>query len=186
MDARRGENFRLHSEFLNPQLAKVLKTVGMDRFYERGEGCYLYDRAGDQLSRLSLGFRRVRARPRRTRSSRRRWRTPSSSTCPNLVQLDCALASRPPCRGARRAGCTPGMQRGASSPIPGPRRSNAPSSSPSTPPRRPRILHADHSFHGLTNGALSLNGGAEFRARVRPAAPRLRLGAVRRPRAARA
>jgi ornithine--oxo-acid transaminase len=28
---------------------------------------------------------------------------------------------------------------------------------------RPRILYADHAFHGLSTGALSLNGGAEFR-----------------------
>jgi ornithine--oxo-acid transaminase len=28
---------------------------------------------------------------------------------------------------------------------------------------RPRILHAEHAFHGLTLGALSLNGNAEFR-----------------------
>ena len=29
--------------------------------------------------------------------------------------------------------------------------------------KRPRILFAEHAFHGLTTGALSLNGGAEFR-----------------------
>ena len=38
MEARQGENFRLHSEYLNPQLVKVLKTLGFDRFYVRGEG----------------------------------------------------------------------------------------------------------------------------------------------------
>jgi len=37
--------------------------------------------------------------------------------------------------------------------------------------RRPRVLHADHSFHGLTNGALSLNGGAEFREGFGPLLP---------------
>src|SRR4029077_592958 len=31
--------------------------------------------------------------------------------------------------------------------------------------RRPRILFADHAFHGLTMGALSLNGAREFRDR---------------------
>ena len=29
--------------------------------------------------------------------------------------------------------------------------------------KRPRVLHADHAFHGLSLGALSLNGGKEFR-----------------------
>ena len=34
---------------------------------------------------------------------------------------------------------------------------------------RDRILYADHAFHGLTNGALSLNGGKEFREGSAPA-----------------
>jgi len=42
IEARGGENFRLHSEYLNPQLVKVLRTIGFDRFYVRGEGSYLY------------------------------------------------------------------------------------------------------------------------------------------------
>ncbi len=29
--------------------------------------------------------------------------------------------------------------------------------------QRPRILFAEHAFHGLTTGTLALNGGAEFR-----------------------
>jgi len=29
--------------------------------------------------------------------------------------------------------------------------------------KRPRVLFAEHAFHGLTTGALSLNGGADFR-----------------------
>ena len=29
-----------------PQIVKVLKTLGFDRFYVKGEGCYLYDRNG--------------------------------------------------------------------------------------------------------------------------------------------
>ena len=36
---------------------------------------------------------------------------------------------------------------------------------------RPRILHAEHSFHGLTTGALSLNGNEEFRERFGPFMP---------------
>ena len=35
IEARQGENFRLHSEYLNPQLVKVLKTLGFDRFYAK-------------------------------------------------------------------------------------------------------------------------------------------------------
>ena len=56
IEARQGENFRLHSEYLNPQLVKVLKTLGFDRFYVRGEGAYLYDRNGDSYLDFLAGF----------------------------------------------------------------------------------------------------------------------------------
>ena len=103
MDARRGENFRLHSEYLNPQLAKVLKTVGMDRFYERGEGCYLYDRSGDRYLDFLSGFG-VFALGRSHPAIKKALSDALELDLPNLVQLDCALPARPPRRGARRAG----------------------------------------------------------------------------------
>ena len=56
IEARQGENFRLHSEYLNPQLVKVLKTLGFDRFYVRGEGSYLYDRNGERYLDFLAGF----------------------------------------------------------------------------------------------------------------------------------
>ena len=46
ISAREGENFKLHQRFINPQMPRVLKTIGFDRYYVRGEGCYLYDAAG--------------------------------------------------------------------------------------------------------------------------------------------
>src|ERR1700692_4686218 len=44
--ARQGENFRLQAQYMNPQMGRVLKVIGFDHYYERGEGCYLYDGAG--------------------------------------------------------------------------------------------------------------------------------------------
>jgi len=40
---RHGENSRLHARYVNPQMARLLKTIGFDRDYVRGEGCYLFD-----------------------------------------------------------------------------------------------------------------------------------------------
>jgi len=48
LEERHGENFSLHEQYLNPQLARVLKTLGFDRYYMRGEGCYLYDDRGEK------------------------------------------------------------------------------------------------------------------------------------------
>ena len=51
---------------------------------------------------------------------------------------------------------------------------------------RPRILYAEHAFHGLTLGSLSLNGNEEFRDGFGPLLPGCDAGPVRRPRRARA
>ena len=61
--ARHGENFALHDEHLNPQLVRALKTIGFDRFYVRGEGCYLLRRRGRPVPRPPLRVRRLRPRP---------------------------------------------------------------------------------------------------------------------------
>ena len=60
MEERHGENFQLHAQYLNPQLTKVVSTLGFDRFYERGEGCYLYRRRREALPRHVEWFRRLR------------------------------------------------------------------------------------------------------------------------------
>ena len=45
---------------------------------------------------------------------------------------------------------------------------------------RARVLYAEHAFHGLTLGALSINGNDEFRDGFGPLLRRLRSGPVRR------
>ena len=47
---------------------------------------------------------------------------------------------------------------------------------------RDRILYCDHAFHGLTTGALALNGGEEFRSGFGPLLPRVRQDPLRRHR----
>ena len=46
LEDRKGENFTLHSKYVNPQLPRVLGTIEFDRFFEKGEGCYLIDDEG--------------------------------------------------------------------------------------------------------------------------------------------
>ncbi len=65
--ARQGENFRLQAQYMNPQMGRVLKTIGFDHYYERGEGCYLYDADGPALPRLPVRVRGVRPGPRPSR-----------------------------------------------------------------------------------------------------------------------
>ena len=90
MDRRRGENFQLHEKYLNPQLAKVIKTLGFDRFYERGEGCYLYDDEGRRYLDLLSGFG-VFALGRSHPVIKDALRQAIEADLPNMVQMDCAL-----------------------------------------------------------------------------------------------
>lgn len=157
---RHGENFRLHSRYLSPQLPHVLETLAMDRIYVRGEGCYLYDADDRRYLDLLSGFG-VYALGRSHPAIKDALHQAIDADLPNLVQLDCALL--PGLLAEALVGrAHPGIERvfftnsGAEaieSAIKFARCATG----------RPRILFGEHAFHGLTTGALALNGGAEFR-----------------------
>jgi ornithine--oxo-acid transaminase len=165
---RHGENFTLHSDLLNPQLARVLKTLGFDRFYVRGEGCYLYDDKGDQYLDFLAGFG-VYALGRSHPAIKQALHQAIDLDLPNMVQLDCALlpgllAEQLVARaheGIRRVYfCNSGTE-ATESAIKFARRATG----------RPRVLFCDHAFHGLTTGSLALNGGKEFKEGFGPLLP---------------
>jgi acetylornithine/succinyldiaminopimelate/putrescine aminotransferase len=157
---RHGENFRLHARYLSPQLPHVLETIGFDRFYVRGEGCYLYD-ADDRRYLDFLSGYGVYALGRSHPTVISALHQALDADLPNLVQLDCALlpgvlAEALVARahdGIERVFFTNSGAEAIESAIKFARAATG----------RDKILHCDHSFHGLTTGALSLNGGAEFR-----------------------
>ena len=158
--ARGGEAFALHERYVNPQMPRVLRTIGFDREYVRAEGAYLFDREGNRYLDLLAGFG-VFALGRCHPAIENALRDAIGAGLPNLVQMDCpplagvlaeALVARMPndsyrCfftnSGAESIETVLKFARGATG--------------------RSRILFADHAFHGLTTGALALNGGPEFR-----------------------
>ncbi len=54
--ARSGETLDLHAEYVNPQMIRVLRTIGFDRDWARTEGAYLYDAAGERYLDWLGGF----------------------------------------------------------------------------------------------------------------------------------
>ena len=56
LEQYRGQNFTLHSKYINPQLTRVLGTIEFDRFYDKGEGCYLTDEKGQRYLDFLSGF----------------------------------------------------------------------------------------------------------------------------------
>ncbi|MEO6885421.1 MAG: aspartate aminotransferase family protein [Jatrophihabitantaceae bacterium] len=160
LQTRHGENFQLHTKYESPQLPHVLQTLGFDRFYVRGEGCYLYDADDRQYLDLLSGFG-VYALGRSHPTIVNALHQALDANLPNLVQLDCALLPGVLAE-ALVARAHPGIERvfftnsGAEA-------IESAIKFARCHTKRERILYCDHGFHGLTTGALSLNGGAEFR-----------------------
>ncbi len=168
LEDRRGENFTLHSKYINPQLPRVLGTIEFDRFFEKGEGCYLFDEKGDRYLDFLSGFG-VFALGRGHPAIVQALHEALDADLPNLVQMDCALlpgvlAERLVNRshsGIERVFFTNSGAEAIESAIKFARAAT----------KRTRILYCDHAFHGLTTGALALNGGREFRSGFGPLLP---------------
>ena len=168
LQQRKGENFSLHAKYVNPQMTRVLGTIEFDRFYVKGEGCYLIDDQGRRYLDFLSGFG-VFALGRSHPAVTRALHDALDADLPNLVQMDCALLpgvlaeelvkrSHP---GIERVCFTNSGAEAIESAIKFARVAT----------KRTRILYCDHAFHGLTTGALSLNGGREFRSGFGPLLP---------------
>ena len=168
LEERKGENFSLYSRYVNPQLARVLGTLEFDRFYEKGEGCYLIDDQGERYLDLLSGFG-VYALGRSHPGVVRALHQALDADLPNLVQMDCALLAGVLAE-QLVARAHPGIERvfftnsGAEAVEGAIKFARAAT-------KRTRILYCDHAFHGLTTGALALNGGREFRRGFGPLLP---------------
>jgi ornithine--oxo-acid transaminase len=165
--AREADRYSLHSRHLNEQMVRVLKTIGYDVGFTRGEGAYLFDREGDKYLDLLSGFG-VFALGRNHPKVRDALKSVLDSDLPNLVQLDVSVLSgilaerllkRVPMldkvffanSGAEAVEAAIKFARAATG--------------------RPGIVYCDHAFHGLSYGALSLNGDDTFRTGFEPLLP---------------
>jgi acetylornithine/succinyldiaminopimelate/putrescine aminotransferase len=160
MESRHGENYQLHAQYLNPQLARVVKTLGFDRFYERGDGCYLFDDEGKRYLDLLSGFG-VFALGRSHPVIKDALRQAIDADLPNMVQMDCALlpgllaeqlVTRSHAGIQRAFFCNSGAE-AVEAAIKFARAST----------NRSRVCYHAHAYHGLTMGALALNGSPEFK-----------------------
>ncbi|MGE5608890.1 MAG: aspartate aminotransferase family protein [Bacillota bacterium] len=157
-----GRQYELHANHINPAFVKMLRTIGFDKGYVRGEGCYLWDGQGNKYLDLLTGWG-VFAIGRNHPKVRAILEQLLGRQMPNLVRMDCSLLSglaaemltkhiggdlsrvfftnsgTETVEGAIKfARCVTGRQ---------------------------RIIYCDHAFHGLTTGSLSINGADFFRER---------------------
>ncbi|MBM3679458.1 MAG: aspartate aminotransferase family protein [Actinobacteria bacterium] len=157
-----------YARAINPQFVKVLRTIGFDRPWVRASGAHLYDADGNRYLDLLGGFGMFNV-GRNNPRVRQALAQALELEPPNAVQLGVsplpgvlaeALIARAPAgigkvlftsSGTEAVEAAVKLGRAASG--------------------RTRVLSADHGFHGLTLGSLSLNGNAEFRERFEPLLP---------------
>ncbi len=168
LDTRGADGVALYGEHVNPQLVRVLRTIGFDRRYVRAEGCYLYDDSGRSYLDFLAGFG-VFALGRSHPALKAALHDALDADLASLVQMDTPLlagllAEQLLRRSHPRMGRVFFTNSGAES-------VEAAVKFARYATRRGRVLHCDHAFHGLTYGALSLNGGKEFKKGFGPFLP---------------
>ncbi len=164
---RQAQRSSMHARHLNEQLVRVLKTIGYDVGFQKGQGQYLFDREDARYLDLLSGFG-VFAIGRNHPALRAALKSVLDSDFPNLVQLDVStlagvlaerLLEHVPYldkvffanSGAETVEAAIKFARGATG--------------------RPGIVSCSHSFHGLSYGALSLMDDANFRSGFEPLLP---------------
>jgi ornithine--oxo-acid transaminase len=157
---RRGEEMALNDAYLNPQLGRIVRTLGLDRKWVRGEGAHLIDAEGSRYLDLLSGYG-VFAIGRNHPEAIAAVRDTMQAHTANLPQLGVTLLSGVLAEQllARAPGSVAAMVPANS----GAEAVEAAVKIARAATGRGRILYAEHAFHGLTLGALSLNGNAEFR-----------------------
>jgi ornithine--oxo-acid transaminase len=167
LGAVRGQGYELHTNYINPQMVRMLHTIGFDKVYERAEGAYLYDSDGNAYADFLSGFG-VFAAGRNHPVIRKALQDALDIDFAGWTQFDCQPISG--LLAKRLLEKAPGMERvffcnsgteAVESALKFARHSTG----------RGRIVYAHHAFHGLTTGSLSVNGAEEFKRGFGPLLP---------------
>jgi ornithine--oxo-acid transaminase len=168
LDSRAGEEMSLNERFLNPQMGRVLRTLGFHKRWTGGEGAHLIDSDGERYLDLFGGYG-VFAIGRNHPQAIAAVEEVMAARTGNLPQLGVTLLSgvlveqllaRSPSSVAAMVPANTGTE-AVEAAIKISRAATG----------RPRVLFAEHAFHGLTLGSLSINGNDEFREGFGPLLP---------------
>ncbi len=160
LSGHEGENSALHKAHVNPQFAKAMHLIGFDKCYTRAEGAYLWDQDGHKYLDTLAGYG-VWNLGRNHPSIRTALKSFLDTDYPGLVQMEAPLLSGILAKELKkRIGYDLGKvyftstgAEGNETAIKFARKATG----------RAKILFASKAFHGLTNGALALNGSDVFR-----------------------
>jgi len=160
VEKRLPEKYDLHERYLNPQVVRVLRTIGFDVPYTAASGPYLFDAAGNRYLDLLSGWG-VFALGRNHPTVIACLRDVLEAGLPHLVQMDVTvlaallaerLVARAPAGLEKAFFCNSGAEA-----------VEAAIKLSRFATRRAKLVYCDHGYHGLTYGALSVNGFDELR-----------------------
>jgi ornithine--oxo-acid transaminase len=164
---RDKERYALHSAHLNEMWVRVLKTIGYDVGFTRAVGPYLFDRGGARYLDLLSGFG-VFALGRNHPKLREALVSVLTGEHANLVQLDVSVLAGVLAEMLLRR--VPFVDKAFFSNS-GAEAVEAAIKFARSATGRPFIVHCAHAFHGLTYGALAMNGDAIFKKGFEPHLP---------------
>ena len=155
----------LYEAHVNPRFVKALKIIGFDRHYVRAEGAYLYDETGRQYLDMLAGYGMFNI-GRNHPVVKKALIDFMNADMSGLVQMEapilCGVLA-----GELKRRCDLGLDyvyfcstgaEGIEAAIKFARRTSG----------RTRLVYASSAFHGLTTGALALNGSQVFREQFGP------------------
>ena len=160
LEAHAGRGHELYAKYVNPQLVRVLRTIGFDRKYVRAEGPILFDSEGNDYLDLLAGYG-VFALGRNHPKVIEAIKLALDLSYPNMVQMDAPLAA-----GLLAERLLSYMPAGVDTVFftnSGTESNEGAIKFARKATGRKRIIYWDHAFHGLTTGSLAMNGGEEFR-----------------------
>ncbi|MCC6322399.1 MAG: aspartate aminotransferase family protein [Phycisphaerales bacterium] len=162
-----GDALRLHERYINPSVAAVLRTIGFDANYVRGEGAYLFDDQGRRYIDC-LGGYAVFAAGRNHPVVRDALRQAMELDLPNLPGVGVFRTSG--LLAKRLVELMPGAASDMSNPLDTVFFANSGAEAIDAAIKHARIatgrrglVYCHRAYHGLTMGALSVNGNQEFR-----------------------
>jgi len=165
---RAGKDLELNDRHLNPQLGRIVRTLGFDRTWTGGEGAHLIDSDGERYLDLFGGYG-VFAVGRNHPDAIAAIEQVMAARTGNMPQLGVTLLS-----GVLAEQLLARAPDSVDAMVPantGTEAVEAAIKIARAATGRERILYAEHAFHGLTLGSLSLNGNSEFREGFGPLLP---------------
>ncbi len=166
--SRLNETYALHRRYVNPQFVRVLEVIGYNRNYTMGRGTRLMDEQGREVLDFLAGFG-VFNIGRNHPLVAQVLKDVIDMAPASMVQMDVGIISG--LLAEALAALAPGNLEAVFFTNSGTEGVEGALKIARQATGKSKIVYCERAFHGLTLGALSVNGNEEFRGRNEPLLP---------------